>query len=432
MKQKTIRRLLGVLLALAMVLGLVPGMGMTAYAADADTTYTITIPSTLSVANSGWNATGGISATGTLASGKKLTVTASSANSWALKSGENSVGYNLATATGTYSSSATPASWEFTELSNTAATKPMGIIVEDYSSKPAGTYTDTVTFTAKVENAGIPVSSVAINNAPTEALFVNSTGTLTATVSPDNATDKTVTWSSSDPDYVSINETTGKYTIMGKKGYGSATITATAGDKTATCTITGKVTYTSLSAGTVLHVGDTFYAGKVYFNTSPLVSFQDSNGVITLVENNGCYKFQRGSNGTMPNVTAYKVKDNTDGIYIVSGSGTSSDKFILAVHTRPITFTVKRVAEEGYNYTDGNYTVAAGTTWQQFIDSGNAPACLSIYNGHVFHDMDASIMDCGGTCIANVADNKRVKPGDAIIDGATYGCSDYLNYKDHD
>ena len=29
----------------------------------------------------------------------------------------------------------------------------MGIIVDDYSSKPAGTYQDTVTFTAKVEDA---------------------------------------------------------------------------------------------------------------------------------------------------------------------------------------------------------------------------------------------------------------------------------------
>ena len=121
---------------------------------------------------------------------------------------------------------------------------------------------------------------------------------------------------------------------MGTKGYGSATITATAGDKTATCTITGKVTYTSLSAGTVLHVGDTFYAGKVYFNTTPAMSFQDSNGVITLVEDNGCYKFKRGNNGTMPNVTAYKIKDNTDGVYIVSGVGTTSDKFTLAVHTK--------------------------------------------------------------------------------------------------
>ena len=139
--------------------------------------------------------------------------------------------------------------------------------------------------------------------------------------------------SSSDPDYVKIDANTGEYTIMGTKGYGSATITATAGDKTATCTITGKVTYTTLSAGTVLHVGDTFYAGKVYFNTSPLVNFQDSNGAITVVEDSGVYKFQRGSNGTKPNVTAYKVKDNTDGVYIVSGSGTSSDKFVLAVHT---------------------------------------------------------------------------------------------------
>ena len=329
-KKKTGRRVLSFLLTLAMVVGLMPGMVMTAYAAENSTDYSLTIPSTLNVANSGWNATDGISATGKLASGKKLTVTASSANSWALKSGDNSVGYTLTTAEG----GSQTTDWEFTELSDTATTKTMGIIVENYDDKPAGTYQDTVTFTAKVENAGIPVSSVAINNAPTEALFVNSTGTLTATVSPNDATDKTVTWSSSDPDYVSINETTGEYTIMGKKGYGSATITATAGDKTATCTITGKVTYTSLSAGTVLRVGDTFYAGKVYFNTKPAVSFQDSSGVITLVEDNGRYKFKRGSNGTMPNVTAYKIKDNTDGIYIVSGSGTTSDKFTLAVHTK--------------------------------------------------------------------------------------------------
>lgn len=181
----------------------------------------------------------------------------------------------------------------------------------------------------------VPVSSITITNAPTEALFVNSKGTLTATVLPDNATDKTVTWSSSDPDYVSINATTGEYEVKGTKGYGSATITATAGGKTATCTITGKVTYTSLKAGDVIRTGDTFYAGNVYFNTKPAMSFNNSNGVITLVENSGYYKFKRGSNGTMPNVTSFKVASNTDGIYIVSGSGTStSDKFTIAVHTK--------------------------------------------------------------------------------------------------
>lgn len=205
------------------------------------------------------------------------------------------------------------------------------------------TYTcskDGVTFTAgkyyqSTLKMAISVSSITINNAPAEALFVNSKGTLTATVLPDNATDKTVTWSSSDPDYVSINATTGEYEVKGTKGYGSATITATAGGKTATCTITGKVTYTSLKAGDVIRTGDTFFVGKVYFKTTPAVSFVESSGVITLVESNGYYKFKRGSNGTMPNVTSYKVASNTDGIYIVSGSGTSTgDKFTIAVHTK--------------------------------------------------------------------------------------------------
>ena len=46
--------------------------------------YTLTIPATLAVENSGWNATDGISATGTLATGKKLVVTASSDDEFAL------------------------------------------------------------------------------------------------------------------------------------------------------------------------------------------------------------------------------------------------------------------------------------------------------------------------------------------------------------
>ena len=102
-----------------------------------------------------------------------------------------------------------------------------------------------------------------------------------------------------------------------------------------------------------------------------------------------------------------------------------------------VSFTVKRVGGSDPNYADGNYTVAPGTTWQQFIESGDAPACLSIgtsgiYSGKVCHDINNSLQECGGTLIANVADKKRVKASDAIIDGATYGCSDYCDYEDHD
>lgn len=268
----------------------------------------------------------------TLGEGQKIIVTLDSAsntesgNEFSAKTenGKSEVKYKINDgAIGLDDSNKTVA--EFTENGD----KELKFAVTDESGiKYAGTHTETLTFGVSVEQsepATVAVSGITIDNAPTEALFVNSTGTLTATVSPDNATDKTVVWSSSDPDYVSINAETGEYTVMGKKGYGSATITATAtngtedtsDDVSATCTITGKVTYTSLSAGTVLHVGDTFYAGKVYFNTTPAVSFQDSNGVITLVENNGCYKFQRGSNGTMPNVTAYKVSRIIPTVYIL-------------------------------------------------------------------------------------------------------------------
>lgn len=337
-------KLLGFMLTLALVIGLLPVMSLTAYAAESST-YTITIPDTLTVQNIGWNELeGGITASGDLESGKKLVITASSDNNFNfVKSGDNTaqIPYvftsrdagNGKSYSDVQSSSVT--SWTFDKLTEAGTSHDVGIVIDDYSSKPAGTYNETVTFTAEIK---IPVTSVTITNAPTEALFVNSTGTLTATVLPNDATDKTVTWSSDNPNHVKIDAATGEYTVTGVDGYGSATITATANDGSgviATCTITGKVTYTSLSAGTVLHVGDTFYAGKVYFNTKPAVSFLDSNGVITLVEDNGCYKFKRGSNGTMPNVTAYKIKDNTDGIYIVSGSGTStSDKFTLAVHTK--------------------------------------------------------------------------------------------------
>ena len=351
-KRKLGRKLLIFLLTLAMLVGLMPGMSLTAYAADNSTDYVLTIPATLDVQQAGWNATDGLAAQvkigDTFSATKKLSVTASSSNNWTLKSGDNSVGYTLTTASG----GSQTTTWELSadELNASGGTtKAMGIVVEDYSNKPAGAYQDTVTFTASLVDASIPVSDIIINNAPTEALFVNSTGTLTATVSPANATDKTIVWSSSDSNYVSINSETGEYTIMGTKGYGSATITATAtngtedtsDDVTATCTITGKVTYTSLKAGDVLHTGDTFYTGStVYFAGSTNASFPTSAGVITIVEatkdgyTGKFYQFKRSSNGTWPN-WSYSVKDNTDGVYITGGSGTSSnDRFTLAVHTK--------------------------------------------------------------------------------------------------
>ena len=118
------------------------------------TSYTLTIPATLEVNNSGWNATDGIGAAGVLENGKKLTVTADSNGEYALVSGENKVNYKLAEngdKDTTYDNAIEKTSWEFTSLTDTATMKSMGIVVEDYSTKPAGTYTDVVTFKANIE-----------------------------------------------------------------------------------------------------------------------------------------------------------------------------------------------------------------------------------------------------------------------------------------
>ena len=121
--------------------------------------YTLTIPATLAVANSGWNSIGDLTATGTLAQGKKLNVTATSENSWKLTSSENTVAYKLCGETEkekTYADAAATTALDISKesLEQTGGfSVPIGIVVEDYSSKPAGDYSDTVTFTAKVETA---------------------------------------------------------------------------------------------------------------------------------------------------------------------------------------------------------------------------------------------------------------------------------------
>ena len=90
--------------------------------------------------------------------------------------------------------------------------------------------------TAAQKLAVVDVASVAITNAPTEAITVGNTGTLTATVSPDDATNKTVTWAVTEgTDVLSIDAATGAYTALKA---GTAKVTATAGGKTAECTIT--------------------------------------------------------------------------------------------------------------------------------------------------------------------------------------------------
>ncbi len=94
------------------------------------------------------------------------------------------------------------------------------------------------TVTVRGEAPTVPVESVTIDGDGVKdgkiTLYTGGTVTLNATVKPDNATKKTVTWSSSSSYIASV---TGDGKITANK-VGTATITASAGGKTASITVT--------------------------------------------------------------------------------------------------------------------------------------------------------------------------------------------------
>ena len=78
----------------------------------------------------------------------------------------------------------------------------------------------------------IDVTSVSLDKTEL-TLFPGSVETLVATVKPDNASDKTVVWSSSDTGVATVDD--GMVTTIKS---GTATITAKAGEKSAACQVT--------------------------------------------------------------------------------------------------------------------------------------------------------------------------------------------------
>lgn len=104
-------------------------------------------------------------------------------------------------------------------------------------------------FTASCEVTveGIAVTSVVLDMTSCR-LSPGETATLTATVVPDNADDRTISWSSSD-EAVVVVDAAGTVTAVAE---GTAVVTASAGDVQATCEV--------VVASLLPHLGDIFYS----------------------------------------------------------------------------------------------------------------------------------------------------------------------------
>ena len=247
-----------------------------------DTDYVMTIPAEVNVAGEGFTAfDGGIKVshnsekTTTFDPNSKVTVSAASANEWQLKATgvADGIGYQLK---GTAEDKAATTSWEFTgdKITNDGETKAVGVDVENYDDAAPGEYTDTITFTAVVESSAVAVTGIELNKTSTE-IKVGSDETLTATVSPEDATDKTVTWESSDPTVATVDGN-GKVTAVKA---GTANITAKAGDKTATCAVTvtpATITVTWNNNDITGTWGKSFTKDGVTI-TAGMIDFEDKN-----------------------------------------------------------------------------------------------------------------------------------------------------------
>ena len=130
-------------------------------------------------------------------------------------------------------------------------------VAEGTSTVTASVGGKSATCTVTVSKAFKAVSEVILDIVEVE-MRIGESFTLTATVKPDDATDKTVSWESSDPSVVTVSD--GLVTAVSS---GSATVMATAGEKSASCQVT-----VSLETTTVPVLDeDSFFNNESYVRT---------------------------------------------------------------------------------------------------------------------------------------------------------------------
>ena len=185
---------------------------------------------------------------------------------------------------------------------------------------------------AKNGTQKVNVESIALNE-NTLTLYTNrdpKTAALTATVSPDNATDKTVAWTSADEKVATVEN--GVVTAVGN---GTTTITAQAGGKTAVCTVTVS-TRSSSSGGSskTTYPVNTPTADNGTAAVSPKNAAKGDTVTITVTPDNG-YKVDK--------VTVTNANGNT---ITVTDKGNGKYTFTMPASKVTVTPTFVKIAQQ--------------------------------------------------------------------------------------
>ena len=214
-----------------------------------------------------------------------------------------------------------------------------GIVTEGtyyvwYYVKADGSHTDSAISASAVSVTVTVVLATDITLSKTETIInywsTTPTETLTATVTPDDASNKTVVWSSDNKAVATVNATTGEITSVAP---GTANITArtTDGtDLTKTCTVTVYNNYLQ-TPGRGATVYMTFgenaptHSGTIYF-TGAVTTSSDSNSIAYRHYLHGSY-----DRLSFKGVDFYSGGwDVPAALYISGGTGTESDPYVLS------------------------------------------------------------------------------------------------------
>ena len=243
--------------------------------------------------------------------------------------------------------------------------------------------------TAQITVSSVLVESVSLNKSTT-TIAAGSNETLTATVTPDNATDKTVKWTSSDTTVATV-DSNGKVTAVKE---GSATITATAGGKYATCTVTVTKPATvridvssNLANDTITARGSsmTLYA-KVYKDNSLITNSAVTWSVTSSTSSNGLINLTNCN--YINNAWTAVVTGNFNGDYTITAACTIDGVVYSEDLKVKVAYAPSIVA--------GNYSVWNGRDALSFLVNDH----INNWNGNVWIDgimVNSSYYTCIGS-----------------------------------
>ena len=249
--------------------------------------------------------------------------------------------------------------------------------------------------------AAVPVTSVSVD--ATASVYVGETTTLTATVLPDNATNKNVTWESDDETIATVDESG----VVTGVAAGEAIITVTSvadNTKTATCAVTVTpvaVTGVSVDASATVKIGKTVTLTPTISPdnaTNKNVTWESDDETIATVDESGVVTGVAAGEAT---ITVKSEEDPTKSAsctvtVITAGDGTKAKPYDVEEAIALINTYDSGDGPDGYFYVKGKVSTAAtymnsdNTLTYYISDDGKTTSQLQVYKGKNIDNTDFS------------------------------------------